>query len=577
MATERGDGFLEPVKLIGPFPSGAPAIFIDQAARFGQPAAMIGCVGDDDFGRVNLNRLRRDGVDVSGIRIDPEAATGSAFVRYRTDGSRAFVFNIKQSASGRIAARRGGARRFSIAATICMSWERRSSRLQIVDIVLKAARSGEGARRHDLVRPEPSAGDAESARALREACESLFRRCDLFLPSGPELFLFTAQRTRRRRSPRFSRAASAPSSTSGARKAPAISTPRRGSTQPAIRGRGSRPDRGRRLLRRDLRQLLAARHAAGPMPCLRRRERGARGDAPGPDGRRREPGGPRCLSRGALKEAVVMVAPAPCPRERASDRAASPASTSVCTRASLGHRGGAPCTASARRSARPDRGDLQPGEPGGRLHRHDAGGLPRVSSRRSPPGSASIRRASCWAATTSGPIPGRRCRPRRRWRAPRRWSRRTRARASSRSISTPAWAAPASRPPCRTRSPPSARRGSPRSPRRPDRAQARSSMWSGPKCRSRAASGEDLRCPRHRTGRRPRDDRGAREGVSRARPRGGIRSRRRPCRAARRRVRRIGGHALRSGEARNGCRRLSTICRNSCSRRIRPTTRRAKR
>ena len=32
MATEPGDGFLEPIKLIGPFPSGAPAIFIDQAA-----------------------------------------------------------------------------------------------------------------------------------------------------------------------------------------------------------------------------------------------------------------------------------------------------------------------------------------------------------------------------------------------------------------------------------------------------------------------------------------------------------------------------------------------------------------
>jgi len=28
MATETGDGFLEPVKLIGPYPSGAPAIFI---------------------------------------------------------------------------------------------------------------------------------------------------------------------------------------------------------------------------------------------------------------------------------------------------------------------------------------------------------------------------------------------------------------------------------------------------------------------------------------------------------------------------------------------------------------------
>src|SRR5947209_14575020 len=99
MAAEPGEGFLEPIALRGPFPSGAPAIFIDQAARFGQPAAMIGCVGDDDFGKLNRDRLQRDGVDISAIRVDPDAVTGSAFVRYRADGSRRFVFNIKQSAS----------------------------------------------------------------------------------------------------------------------------------------------------------------------------------------------------------------------------------------------------------------------------------------------------------------------------------------------------------------------------------------------------------------------------------------------------------------------------------------------
>jgi tagatose kinase len=189
MATERGDGFLEPVKLIGPFPSGAPAIFIDQAARFGQPAAIIGCVGDDDFGRVNLNRLRRDGVDVSGVRIDPEAATGSAFVRYRADGSRALVFNIKQSASGRIkldeAARAVLDRsdHLHVMGTALFSPE-------IVDIVLKAARAVKargGAISFDPnLRPEML-----NLPGLREACEELFRRCDLFLPSGPELTLFT--------------------------------------------------------------------------------------------------------------------------------------------------------------------------------------------------------------------------------------------------------------------------------------------------------------------------------------------------------------------------------------------------
>lgn len=35
MATDRGIGFLEPLSLIGPFASGAPAIFINQCARMG--------------------------------------------------------------------------------------------------------------------------------------------------------------------------------------------------------------------------------------------------------------------------------------------------------------------------------------------------------------------------------------------------------------------------------------------------------------------------------------------------------------------------------------------------------------
>lgn len=40
---------------------------------------MVGSVGNDDFGRVNIARLERDGVDVSGIRTDPVLPTGTAF------------------------------------------------------------------------------------------------------------------------------------------------------------------------------------------------------------------------------------------------------------------------------------------------------------------------------------------------------------------------------------------------------------------------------------------------------------------------------------------------------------------
>ncbi|WP_105370896.1 tagatose kinase [Neorhizobium huautlense] len=102
MALDRGTGFLEPTALVGPYPSGAPAIFTDQCARIGGSAGIIACVGDDDFGRLNVTRLRSDGADISAISINPDFPTGSAFVRYRNDGSRDFVFNIAKSAAAKI-------------------------------------------------------------------------------------------------------------------------------------------------------------------------------------------------------------------------------------------------------------------------------------------------------------------------------------------------------------------------------------------------------------------------------------------------------------------------------------------
>ena len=76
MATTVGVGFREAQTLVGPFPSGATAIFIDQAARLGARCAIISAVGNDDFGRVNLDRLTRDGVDVSAVSIQPDVPTG---------------------------------------------------------------------------------------------------------------------------------------------------------------------------------------------------------------------------------------------------------------------------------------------------------------------------------------------------------------------------------------------------------------------------------------------------------------------------------------------------------------------
>jgi sugar/nucleoside kinase (ribokinase family) len=189
MATEKGDGFLEPINLVGPFPSGAPAIFIDQAAKFGQPAAIIGCVGADDFGRVNLDRLRRDGVDVEGVRIDPEMATGSAFVRYRPDGSRAFVYNIKHSAAGAISLDSAAKAVLNRGDHLHVMGTALSSP-NIVEVILAAAEAIKA--RGGTISFDPNLRpEILNLPGLREACETLFRHCDLFLPSGAELYLFT--------------------------------------------------------------------------------------------------------------------------------------------------------------------------------------------------------------------------------------------------------------------------------------------------------------------------------------------------------------------------------------------------
>lgn len=57
MAANIGQGFTHPGVWHGPYPSGAPAIFIDQVSKLGVSGGIISCVGDDGFGRLNVDRL----------------------------------------------------------------------------------------------------------------------------------------------------------------------------------------------------------------------------------------------------------------------------------------------------------------------------------------------------------------------------------------------------------------------------------------------------------------------------------------------------------------------------------------
>ena len=102
LAEEAGQVFYKPGRLLGPYPSGAPAICIDQAARMGAKTAIIAKVGQDDFGRLNLKRLADSGVDVSHVIQTDQNTTGVAFVTYFEDGSRQFIFHFSKAACGEL-------------------------------------------------------------------------------------------------------------------------------------------------------------------------------------------------------------------------------------------------------------------------------------------------------------------------------------------------------------------------------------------------------------------------------------------------------------------------------------------
>jgi sugar/nucleoside kinase (ribokinase family) len=94
MRPEAGLELFTPGPFVGPFPSGAPAIFIDTVARLDHSAGIMGGVGLDDFGKNILERLKKDGVNTDYVLESAQGSTAVAFVTYFPDGSRKFIFHI---------------------------------------------------------------------------------------------------------------------------------------------------------------------------------------------------------------------------------------------------------------------------------------------------------------------------------------------------------------------------------------------------------------------------------------------------------------------------------------------------
>lgn len=91
--TARGTGFVT-------IPGGKGANQAAAAARLGARVEMVGRVGSDSFGPVLLENLRRQGVGVEHVRVDPEAASGIAMIIVDSRGENSIV--VDPGVNGRV-------------------------------------------------------------------------------------------------------------------------------------------------------------------------------------------------------------------------------------------------------------------------------------------------------------------------------------------------------------------------------------------------------------------------------------------------------------------------------------------
>lgn len=79
-------------------PGGAPANLAVAAARLGARSAFVGRVGRDSYGEFLRRTLEENGVDVSGLSVDPVQHTTLAIVSLDSRGERSFSFYRDPSA-----------------------------------------------------------------------------------------------------------------------------------------------------------------------------------------------------------------------------------------------------------------------------------------------------------------------------------------------------------------------------------------------------------------------------------------------------------------------------------------------
>jgi ribokinase len=155
------------------FAGGKGANQATAAARLGARVAMVGRVGDDDFGHRLIAGLQSDGIDTEYVTVDPEVGSGLALINVDESGENAIT--VSPGANGRV-----GANDITAAAELIASARVLLLQLEVPMAALAAAVSA--ARGTVILNPAPAA-------ALPP---ELLAEVDILIPNESELALLSS-------------------------------------------------------------------------------------------------------------------------------------------------------------------------------------------------------------------------------------------------------------------------------------------------------------------------------------------------------------------------------------------------
>jgi 2-dehydro-3-deoxygluconokinase len=154
-------------------------------ARLGHQTGWMGRLGDDDFGRAVVFRIRGEGVDTSHVIVDPRAPTGLVIRERREVGPVEQVYYRRGSAASLLSPEDLDPAYITRAAYLHLTGITPALSSSCRDAVFAAADMARSAGRTVILDPN-FRSKLWTAEAFRNTVRDLAQRCDILLPGTEE-------------------------------------------------------------------------------------------------------------------------------------------------------------------------------------------------------------------------------------------------------------------------------------------------------------------------------------------------------------------------------------------------------